>query len=611
MAKTTVSPFLEVGPTDAGNHHHSALAARSSVFASVVPKLRRLDISDDMLTRPKLPLLTLKLSSLSFLNSVVNDEFHEEPLYVMKTLGSSTSIERADPRGENAKTITADIKWPRAIPNSSKGVSDGILIQLRGARWKGGETLLRRGALPGSSRKFNIPNYSHTLKWSRTGTSYWCTTSSVKGPIAIFEPSNASLPARLVVFETLHDRYDARPMLVHHGVSLLLLDYLLVTSLLMVTDVQEWMTVKKPQEKDSNISHVGVDKAALAIPKLAPSHISTSPSQWRKIMFGEPLYQKPFSSRASVSPLSTAVEDALPSSPISMNEITALVYDQGRNSSSSDTSISGDEDDHVFFAPSLTCPPSPSSESIFYPLTPSSAPSHTYLDPSFYGESIIPPVPSIADRWKTPGSSSSLSRPSSEHSASSSSKQSRVLPMPPDHPLTPRPQSTPPQAMTLPGTNEAIPGSCVTTTITRRLPKQPHNTVPRGTLRRLPRPPSRDHLNSQSRALSHVRCRSQSQSTQPTEKWHGQYRQLPLPPVSSSVGSIGLRQEYRQRTDKEAEHELAEWVHALTNSAPCDYPAVPLPRTNFDIPPPAYNSLEFYGELENSSLPPLQSGVDP
>jgi hypothetical protein len=163
MAKSTVSPFLELGPTDSQAGHsgrsgsgrayssqfHSAPAARTSVLASVVPKLRRLDISDDMSTNPKPPLLTLKLSSPSFLDSVVNDDFADEPLYVIKTLGPSTSIERADPSHEgNARTTTADIKWPKTVPTSSKGISDGILIQLRGARWKGGETLLRRGALP-------------------------------------------------------------------------------------------------------------------------------------------------------------------------------------------------------------------------------------------------------------------------------------------------------------------------------------------------------------------------------------------------------------------------------------------------------------------------------
>jgi hypothetical protein len=433
----------------------------------------------------------------------------------------------------------------------------------------------------------------------------------VKGPIAIFEPSIASLPARLVVFETLHDRYDARPMLVHHGVSLLLLDYLLVTSLLLATDVQEWKTMKKHQGKDIVIPPVDVANGVPAVPKLAPSNISTSASQWRKVMFGEPIYRKRDFSPSSISSLSTgAEEDDVPSTPASTSEIVALVYDPVRNASSSDTSsVSRDDDDHVFFAPARTRPASPSSESIFYPLTPSSAPSHTYLDPSFYGEPYIPPVPSIPDWCKS--SVASSSRPSSEHSASSS-KQWRVLPMPPLAPLTPRPQSTPPRAIPSPRTSTGL--SAIPLTTARRLPEQPepNNALPRGTPRRLPRPPSTD---SPSRVSSHGRGRSQSQSMQLTEKWHPQYRQrtLPLPPVSSSAGSIGLGQEFHQHMYKETESELAEWVHALTSSTPREYPPVPLPRTNFYMPPPAYNSLEFHGKLElsNSPLPPLSSNVDP
>ena len=168
MAKNVLSPFLGIGPPDAASNPrrgsaksypsqfsqpHSAPVARASVLASVVPRLRRLDIGDDMSTHSKLPLLTLTLSSPSFLDSVVNDDFTEEPLYAIKTVGSSTIVQRADHHGEgNAKTTTADIKWPKAAPANGKGASDGILIQLRGARWKGGETLLRRGTLPGYVR---------------------------------------------------------------------------------------------------------------------------------------------------------------------------------------------------------------------------------------------------------------------------------------------------------------------------------------------------------------------------------------------------------------------------------------------------------------------------
>jgi len=422
----------------------------------------------------------------------------------------------------------------------------------------------------------------------------------VKGPIAIFEPSIASLPAKLVIFETLHDRYDARPMLAHHGVSFLLLDYLLITSLLLATDPQEWMLMKKHQGKDIIIiPPVDGDNGTVTIPKSAPSHISTSASQWRKVMFGEPLYRKRSSSRTSVSSLSTAAdEDGPPSIPTPTNDITTLAYDQVRNFSASDaSSVSGDENDHIFFSPVRTRPPSPSSESIFYPLTPSSAPSHTYLDPSFYGDSCILPVPPIPDWCKSPGETSTPSPGSQSppEQIASSSKQLRVLPTVPISPLVPRPRSTPPQAVTSRRTDKGLSANPGTSGTLRRLPEQPDNALPRAALRRLPHPPSNlsPPEKAQSHVLPHGRSRSHSQSVLPTEKWHKQYgqRTLPLPPVSSGDD----RQDFHRHMQKDAESELADWVHALTSPAPLQYPPVSLPGSSFDMPPPAYNSIEFHG----------------
>ena len=408
-------------------------------------------------------------------------------------------------------------------------------------------------------------------------------------------------------------------MLVHHGVSLLLLDYLLVTSLLLVTEAQEWTLAQKQQSEDVFIPTVDMNSDAIVASKSAPRHVSTSALQWRKVMFGEPLYRKRCSSPSSISLFSTATEgDGIPSTP-SINDMTppAWAYDHIRHSSSSDTfSVTGDESDHAFFSSARTRPPSPSSESIFYPLTPASAPSHTYLDPSFYGESRIPPVPSIPGWCMTPSSSSvpsSASRSVSEYSVSSS-KQPRVLPNPPVSPIAPRPQSTPPQALTLLRNDGGL--SSIPAAPNRRLPEhtEPNNGT-RGSPRRLPRLPSTDHHVAQSEDVSSPqgRSRSHSQSTHPAEKWNPQYRQrtLPLPPVNRSTASIGFGQGFPQDTQKDAESELAEWVHALTSPTPRGHPPAPIPRTSFDQPPPAYNSIEFHGKLSNSSLPLLSSRVDP
>ncbi|KAF8070042.1 hypothetical protein FPV67DRAFT_1413320, partial [Lyophyllum atratum] len=380
---------------------HAGASSRVSVLSSVVPYLRRMD-SDDTPAHQKSPLLTLKLSSPSFLDSNVTDDVTEQPLYTIKTIGVTTTIKRADPWDGDTKT--AEIKWPRTAPAKGKGVSDGVFIQMRGIRWQGSEALLRRGTILSGPRKFNIPNYSQNLKWRQVGSSYWCTTAAVKGPIAIFEPATDSLPPRLNIFETLHDKYDARPMLVHHGVSLLLLDYLLVTALFLVTDVQEWMLVKKFEGKDIVIP-IGhpQDLPGLTPPKSAPGNMSTTNLQWRKIMYGEPLFPKR-TSHSSLSSGSTT-PDALTPTSISAEQMAKVVYGHPLyptlRAPSPDPSTSGSEDanDHMFFSPTLTRPPSPSAESIFYPHSRGSAPSHTYLDPSFYNEDDVPPVPSIPARF--------------------------------------------------------------------------------------------------------------------------------------------------------------------------------------------------------------------
>jgi hypothetical protein len=114
----------------------------------------------------------LKLSSSSFLDSVVRDDRTEEALYVITTVGRSTTIKRPTTGDQKDFKITAaDIKWPRTARSKCTDTSDGIDIQLGGARWKGSEMLLRGHG--SSSRKFNIPNYSHTLRWKRVRTSYW------------------------------------------------------------------------------------------------------------------------------------------------------------------------------------------------------------------------------------------------------------------------------------------------------------------------------------------------------------------------------------------------------------------------------------------------------
>ena len=68
-----------------------------------------------------------------------------------------------------------------------------------------------------------------------------CTCSSVKGPLAILQPAHQSTPPRLRVYSSLlqDDTTPNQPN--YGGVPHALLDYLVATSLLLVTDIEEYV----------------------------------------------------------------------------------------------------------------------------------------------------------------------------------------------------------------------------------------------------------------------------------------------------------------------------------------------------------------------------------
>lgn len=409
----------------------------------------------------------------------------------------------------------------------------------------------------------------------------------------------------MCVFETLHDKYDVRPMLVHHGVSLLLLDYLLVTALLLVTDVQDWMLVKKFEGQVIDILPLQGDDVSSLRP-------ATSNLQLRKIMFGEPLYPK----RSSLSSMSSTL-DMTPPTPTSSEQMAKIVYGDplyptlSLRSSSPDLSSSGSDNEHdrMYFSSSRTRPPSPSAESIYYPSTVSIAPSHTYLDPSFYSEHNIPPVPRIPAQYGTPGagpSRGSTSRPSSSHSSTSSTRRLRELPVPPIPALVPRPRSTPPRSMTSPGTSGELAAISIghhSLPAPRRLP-EPSTSRPTGQPRQLPQPPSpsqSDGYNPHRQAPILGRARSQSVRSSKRSSQYGP-RTLPAPPIGSSTsGNDTQNHSPSRRALKEAEDEMSSWLHSLTH--PREFAQVPLPRATFDVPPPAYNSINFQTAVDLPNIP--------
>ncbi len=68
-----------------------------------------------------------------------------------------------------------------------------------------------------------------------------CVTSGIKGPVAVLDAATLSAPPRLKIYDTLIEKETARSQDNHKGIPTVLLDYLVVTAFLLVTDVQEWL----------------------------------------------------------------------------------------------------------------------------------------------------------------------------------------------------------------------------------------------------------------------------------------------------------------------------------------------------------------------------------
>ncbi|KAF9446228.1 hypothetical protein P691DRAFT_674056, partial [Macrolepiota fuliginosa MF-IS2] len=426
MPKGKPNPVFDAGVNDLKSHwdwsgdsdptedqvsRPSSAPPRMSVLAAMkIPYLRRLEAGGNAHVH-KTPLLTLNLSSHSFLDSTLKDDLSSYPLYTVRTIDMTTTVVRTDPW--DATTRAAVVKWPKIVPTSKgKNVPDGVLVQVGGSRWKGGDSFLKPTTSKTGPRKFNLPHYSHSLKWRKHGTEYWCTTSSVKGPIAIFDPAIETIPGRLIVFETLYDKYETGPMLAHHGVSLFLLDYLLITAILLVTDIQEWMLVQSPSSNN---------------PSDDPN--SNAGLRWRKIAHGEPLFPK--ISQVMTQSTTHCDFDLNPTPPAqermakSVHNDLLFPFHHASTSRLSFSSCSEDEegDHHPFSGITRNRTFSPSAESCLLPLSNKSAPSHTHLDPSFHLNEDVSPVPHL------PCQLPDQARPVSP--ASTSSRRLRELPVPP------------------------------------------------------------------------------------------------------------------------------------------------------------------------------------
>ncbi|KAJ3557862.1 hypothetical protein NM688_g1243 [Phlebia brevispora] len=288
MSSSSVFPALhrlETSPEPASGSPR--LSMQGSTSRASAPSLIDFGGSSSSSSKKDTALITLKFTGPSFLDVVVKDGDTKEALYIFETIYDSTYIYRLD--GDSKKAIrTATVKFP---PTVSKGRGKtGITVQVGEGRWREAEEFLKCGALGNfANRKFNIPHWPNAVKWKLVpGSSYYCTTSGIKGPVAVFDAAVLSAPPRLRVFQTFLNGDAERTQENYHGVPVMLLDYLMLTSLLMVTDVQEWLD--RPQ----------TDNGRVRIPGSSAPVVQ----KWLAIIHDEPIPDTP-----PGSPLQTAVSD--------------------------------------------------------------------------------------------------------------------------------------------------------------------------------------------------------------------------------------------------------------------------------------------------------------
>ncbi|KAI1795598.1 hypothetical protein LXA43DRAFT_881332 [Ganoderma leucocontextum] len=369
--------------------------------------------SKDSKSKPK-PLLVLRLSGSSFLDTIIRDDKTKDPIYILETSGDITSIYRLDHiRDEPIKAAT--VQWP-VHPVRVKGKS-GRSIQFGNGSWREAEDVLRNGPLGNTAiRKFSLPHYPNSLKWKLIpGNCFCCVTNAIKGPVAVLDAATLSAPPRLKIYDSLIDKETARSQDNYKGIPTILLDYLITTALLLVTDVQEWLD--RPRE-----AHI-------------PGGNSYTVQRWLALIHHRPAPPEPEHPTVdlSLTVSSTPPHSATIPSPGGMWETQSGVTSfSSSNGSGSGASYLGDP-----FTP--TTPATPAT-----PAT--SAHSSTFFSRSMEEVPPVPPVPGSSgsspfafnselsharERHKSNPQTSSHS-PSSSTSTMPGTRHPQTLSLPPD-----------------------------------------------------------------------------------------------------------------------------------------------------------------------------------
>jgi hypothetical protein len=177
-------------PTLTGRVKSASLPSTPSVF-------RRLRSPDSATSQAQAadqhPLMILRLSSPSFLDSVVHDGSSDNPLYVIDTVDTVTKIRRSDPKGF---VNIARVRWPkepgRSMSRRSKDLT-GVEVAFGKGQWRPADDFmgysyssLSRSVLPLGyctihriadcwTRFFQLPQVLHSSSQAQLEMeTFWC-----------------------------------------------------------------------------------------------------------------------------------------------------------------------------------------------------------------------------------------------------------------------------------------------------------------------------------------------------------------------------------------------------------------------------------------------------
>jgi hypothetical protein len=405
------------------------------------------------------------------------------------------------------------------------------------------------------------------------------------------------VPPRIRVFEPLLIQ-DTRPQLDRGGVSLSLLDHLLITALLLVTDAEEWVTLARPGSADGQAQS-------------APASVR----QWRKIVYGEPLFPSLRSPADKCAKTLQELDDnTRPSSPanrpVSMRQMRKIVFGEPLFPSRTQTApgaLAFASQSSISMEDLVT--ESSESESMNYPSTPVSisAPTLGHLDPAFYkalpevplqlrSSSRSPPLLRLSTDISVHPTSSAFAHrdlPKLPIPSSSSSANHNQLPLQ-------RSRSTPYFQYSETAKRSSSSQS------TYAYVDSPIFMSGGSRRRKLPRlPQTTDTTITPYLTKSTIPIRPRNEKNRPRS--HTQ-RSLPDPPNTSS-SSESAQQQYMRRSMEKQANELEDeaWVESLTPEQQRHlHRTVTLSNnTAFDAPPPAYNAIDFsYPPHDSSESPP-------